>query len=235
MQDGVPVDQALAAVNQVLVVERDEYLGDGPRQALVHRETVAAPVDGTAEPPQLIGNLPAGLLLPLPDALDELLAAEFAPRRAFRVQEPLDDHLRGDAGVVHARLPQCLVATHSLVTRQRVHDRVLERVPHVQGARHVGRRDHDAIRFAVAARREISRLLPAGVDAFFYVVRLVGLVHSLSAPGRGFRRCAFRVRDPRHGRRRSAAGFPVCCLRRRLQVPQCAEKHARRRESWHPG
>jgi len=42
----------------------------------------------------------AGLLLPLPHALEEGLAAEVGALDALGIQLPLDHHLRGDAGVV---------------------------------------------------------------------------------------------------------------------------------------
>ena len=58
----------------------------------------------------------------------------------------LDDDLGRDAGVVGARHPQRVVALHPVVAHQRVHDRVLERVPHVQRAGHVRRRQLDAER-----------------------------------------------------------------------------------------
>jgi hypothetical protein len=44
LQDGIPVDQALAAIDQSLAVELDESLGDRARQSCVHRETLATPV-----------------------------------------------------------------------------------------------------------------------------------------------------------------------------------------------
>ena len=58
----------------------------------------------------------------------------------------LDDDLRRDAGVVGADLPQRVVAAHAVVADQHVHQRVLERVPHVQRAGDVGRRQLDAVR-----------------------------------------------------------------------------------------
>ena len=49
----VPVDQPLVLVDQALVVERDEHLEDGARQALVHGEALARPVARRAEPLEL--------------------------------------------------------------------------------------------------------------------------------------------------------------------------------------
>ena len=61
------------------------------------------------------------------------------------VELALDHDLRGDAGVVGARLPQRVVAPHAVVADQRVHQGVLEGVAHVQRAGDVGRRQHDAV------------------------------------------------------------------------------------------
>ena len=86
---------------------------------------------------------------------------------AFGAELALDHHLRGDAGVVRARLPQRGVAAHAMPARERVHERVLERVAHVQRAGDVRRRQHDAVGLAVSRRREGARGFPTLVDAGF--------------------------------------------------------------------
>ena len=107
-----PVDDALGAVDQPVVVEPLEDRLDGPGQALVHGEALARPVDAVAERLHLAEDLAAGLLLPLPDALDERLAAEVVAGLALLGELALDDVLGGDAGVVHAGQPERLVALH---------------------------------------------------------------------------------------------------------------------------
>jgi hypothetical protein len=52
--------------------------------------------------------------------------------------------LDGDAGVVRPGQPQGVAAHHPLVAHQGVDQGVLKGVAHVQAARHVRRRDHDA-------------------------------------------------------------------------------------------
>ena len=98
-------------------------------------------------------------------------APEVEPVFAFRAELTLDHHLRGDAGVIRARLPQRRVAAHAVPAGERVHERVLERVPHVQRAGDVRRRQHDAIARAVALRRERARGFPTFVDAGFDFAR----------------------------------------------------------------
>ena len=149
----VPVDQPLVAIDQPLAVELHEYLRDGFRQALVEREALARPIAGGAEPLQLAHNRPTRFRLPRPDAIEERLPAQRPPILALLGKLTLDHHLRGDAGVIGARLPQHVAALHAPIAAQHVLQRVVERVAHVQVAGDVGRRDHDAERFGAGAFR----------------------------------------------------------------------------------
>ena len=178
VQHRVPVHQPLAAVDQALLVQPHERLGHRLRQARVHREALATPVHACAEAAQLARDRAAGLLLPFPHALDERLATQVVARQALGVELAFHDHLRGDAGVIGSRLPQRPVAAHAVVARQPVHDRVLERMSHVQRAGHVRRRDHDAVRRAVAAGLETAVGLPLLVQAGLDLAGRVGLRHA---------------------------------------------------------
>ncbi len=180
LQPGVPVDEPLVLVDQPLPVKADEGPDDGPRQALVHGEALAAPVRRIAEAPHLPDDRPARALLPFPHLGDErrpahLAAADIGARAR---QLALDHHLRRDAGMVRARLPQHRLAAHPLEADQRVLDRVVEGVAHVQAAGDVGRRQHDAERLGrgVGTRREQAGVLPRGIDAGLDLCRAVGLV-----------------------------------------------------------
>jgi hypothetical protein len=64
-----------------------------------------------------------------------------------------------------------------MVAGQRIHQGILEGVPHVQAAGDIRRRDHDAIGFAFAGRRKVSFLLPGFVPVLFDSVRVVSLFH----------------------------------------------------------
>src|SRR5688572_3038687 len=96
---------------------------------------------------------------------------------AFHAQLALHHHLGGDAGMVGTRLPQRGVATHAMPARERVHERVLEGMAHVQRAGDVRRRQHDAVRLTVTAWRESSGRFPTLVDPAFDVAGGIGLVH----------------------------------------------------------
>ena len=78
-----PVDDPLGPVDQAVVEQPLEDRLDGAGQALVHREALARPVDAVAEPAHLAEDLAAVLGLPLPDPLDERLAAEVVPGQAL--------------------------------------------------------------------------------------------------------------------------------------------------------
>ncbi len=134
-------------------MQLDEDLQHRLGEAGVHGEALARPVAGGAETLQLVDDGAAGFLLPGPDLLEESLAAHGAAVGAVLGGElALDHHLRGDAGMVGARLPENVPALHAPVAAEHVLQRVVERVADVQRARDVGRRNDDAEAVLVLAR-----------------------------------------------------------------------------------
>ena len=79
----------------------------------------------------------------------------------------LDHVLRGDPGMIGAGHPQGLEAVHPLHADQDVLQGVVQGVSHVQRARHVRRRDHDAVGLARAfgIGPEEAPRLPVGIPA----------------------------------------------------------------------
>ena len=125
--------------------------------------------------------VPPDFGLPRPDLLEKLLAADLAAVRLLPLHHlPLDHHLRGDAGVVGAGLPQHVAAAHALEAAEDVLQRVVERVAHVQRAGDVRRRNDDGVGRGVAPLRaagaERLRGLPGLVDAAFDFGGLVGFL-----------------------------------------------------------
>ena len=120
-----PVDDAFGPVDQAVVEEPLEDRLDRAGQALVHGEPLAGPVHAVAEAAHLAEDLAARFRLPLPDALDEGLAAKVVTAQALLGQLALHHILGGDPGVVHARQPQGVVALHAAAPDQRVHQRVV--------------------------------------------------------------------------------------------------------------
>ncbi len=176
-QHGVPVDQAFAPIDEALLVQPHESLRDRLRQARIEREALARPIHGGAQSAHLSRYRAAGLLLPCPDTLDKRLAAEIRAALALGVEHALDHHLGGNAGVIRPRLPQGGGTLHAVHARQGVHDRVLERVPHVQGTRDVRRRNHDGVAARAWARRKISGRFPLPIQALFDFGGRVDFIH----------------------------------------------------------
>ena len=87
--------------------------------------------------------------------------------------------------MIGAWLPQGVLSLHAVEARQGVHDGVLERMPHVQGARDIGRRDHDAIRITTARGDEVPVLFPGLVPTGFNVLGGVSFIHFLIHTCRG--------------------------------------------------
>ena len=84
----------------------------------------------------------------------------------------------GDAGVVGAWLPQCVIAAHAVIAGESIHDGVIKGMTHVQCAGDIGWRDHDAVvLFAATARLEIAFGFPFLIPAFFYCVWLINFFH----------------------------------------------------------
>jgi hypothetical protein len=180
---GAPVDHVVPAVDEPLLVQPDERRGDRARARLVHGERLARPVDRHAEAAHLAEDEPAVLLLPLPRAAHELLAAEVVAGDAVLLELRLDHVLGGDSGVVHARDPQRGRPLHPLPADDHVLQRVVEHVTHGQAAGHVGRRQEHGERLLPGARRrgEVAPFHPSVVPAGF---DCGGVVRSGEAGGR---------------------------------------------------
>ncbi len=73
------------------------------------------------------------------------------------LQLALHHNLCGNAGVVGARNPRGVIAGHTVVAGQAVHDGLVERVSHVQRAGHIGRRQLDGEVLALGSSRLIGR------------------------------------------------------------------------------
>ena len=86
------------------------------------------------------------MLFPLPYFADEILAgfsrcgAHVMAVDALGLQLTLDHDLRGNARMVCAGNPHGVEAAHAVIAREAVHDGLVERMAHVQGAGHIGRR-----------------------------------------------------------------------------------------------
>ena len=177
LQHRRPVDQPLGAVDQTVVEHALEHGLHGLGQAVVHGESLTAPVDTVADTTHLAADRAARLALPVPHLVDEQFATELFLGLSVGGELLLHHRLRGDARVVHSREPQHLVPEHALAPTQRVHQRVVEGVAHVQAARDVGRRQHDGVRRLVAGGigLEITGIHPTPVQLGLYLAGVPAL------------------------------------------------------------
>ena len=174
-----PVDDPVVPVDPVLLVQVDEEAHDGADVVVVHREADATVVHRRAHAPELVDDLAAVVVQPLPHAGLEGLAAELLAARALADELLLDRVLRRDPGVVVARLHEHVQPLHPLHARERVADRELERMAEVELAGDVRR--GEGVDPALAGRVGLGVvepfLLPGALPALLDAVRVVERVH----------------------------------------------------------
>ncbi len=134
---GAPVDDVIAAVDQAVAVQADEDLPHRPGKAFVHGEPLPAEVARAPELLQLVYDLAAKLLLPLPHPGDKRLAAQPVAVGSLPGELFFDDVLGGDPGVVRPREPEHVETVHAFVAGQDILQGVVQGMSHVQGAGHV--------------------------------------------------------------------------------------------------
>ena len=177
-----PVDDAVALVDQAFLVETDEDLLHRRREAGVQGEAFALPVAGRADGAQLLDDLAAVRLLPLPHPLQELLPAQVTAAEALAVlEELLNLGLRGDAGVVRARHPAGLATAHLLPPDQDVLQRVVQNMAKRQYPGDVRGRNNDRERRFRRTRcgAEVPARFPLRIPGLLDLGRSVGLGHRL--------------------------------------------------------
>jgi hypothetical protein len=110
----IPVDQPLVLVDQAFLVEINEDLQHRIRQVRRHGELGRDSSHTTHQDAQLTEDRAFRLAFLFPDPLDEGLTAHVAAARlVVRGKLTLDNHLRCNARVVGARLPQNVIALHA--------------------------------------------------------------------------------------------------------------------------
>ena len=146
-----PVDDALAAIDQPVVVPVAEDLAHRAAELGAHRELLVGEVNRAAHALDLGDDRAAVLARPVPAGVEELLAPDLTGD-ALALELLVDLGLRGDARVVGAQDPSRGAAAHAAVADVGVLDGVVHRVAHMQDAGDVWRRDDDgAVAHALAA------------------------------------------------------------------------------------
>ena len=166
---GAPVDDALAAVDQAVVVPVAEDFTHGLGVILVHGKALVVKVDGAAHALDLLDDDAAVLVGPIPASVDKLVATDLQAADALALELLVDLGLRGDTGVVGAQHPARGLAAHAGHTDDGVLDGVVGGVTHVELAGHVGRRNGDG-----AVAHALTALVVAAVEPLLQDRRLVG-------------------------------------------------------------
>ena len=165
---GAPVDDALAAVDQTVVVPVAEDLADRLGVLVVHGEALAVEVHRAPHALDLLNDGAAVLVGPVPAGVDELVAPDLQAGDALGFQLLVNLCLRGDTGMVRAEDPARGATAHARHTHDGVLDGVIGGVAHVQDTRDVGRRDGDG-----AVAHALTALVIAAVEPFLQDSRLV--------------------------------------------------------------
>ena len=166
---GAPIDDALAAIDQAVMIPITEDLAYGLRVVLVHGEALVIEVDGAAHALDLLDDDAAVLVGPIPAGVDKLVATDLQAADALALELLVDLGLRGDTGVVGAQHPARGLAAHAGHTDNGILDRVIGGVAHVELASHVGRRNGDG-----AVAHALTALVVAAVEPLLQDRRLVG-------------------------------------------------------------
>ena len=172
---GTPVDHAVAAVDQPLVVQMHEHFLDSLRAALVHGKALALPVAAAAQLFQLADDAVAVLGLPCPGALQKTVAADHLLGQALGAHGFHHLGFGSNGSVVGAGHPQGGIALHPLGTDQDILHGVVHGVTHVQLAGDVRRGHNDGVGFLVGVglRVEVAAVQPELVDAVFHLAGIV--------------------------------------------------------------
>ena len=166
---GAPVYDALAAIDQAVVVPVAEHLAHGLGVVLVHGEALVVEVDGAAHALDLLDDDAAVLVGPIPAGVDKLVATDLQAADALALELLVDLGLCGDTGVIGAEYPARGLAAHAGHADDGVLDGVVGGVTHVELAGHVGRRNGDG-----AVAHALTALVVAAVEPLLQDRRLVG-------------------------------------------------------------
>ena len=128
-------------------------------------------------------------MLPIPNTLQELFTTQVITAQTLFVAQLLFHFdLGGDAGMVNTGDPQSIEALHPLEADQRILQRCVHGVTHVQLTGNVGRGHHDGegLLIFVDFGMEVAAFLPHVVDPRLNLLRLIDLrqfsCHNLFSP-----------------------------------------------------
>ena len=166
-----PVDDTAALVDQTLFVQVYKDFLNSLRATLVHGEALTAPVTRRTELLELGNDAVAILVLPVPNALEELFTTQIITGLALiDTQVFFNLDLGCDTCMVGAGHPECGIALHALGTDQDILKGLIECMTHVQLTGNVRGRDDDGKGLLVLVYLcvEESGIVPELIQFIFY-------------------------------------------------------------------
>ena len=101
IQMAAPVDEARVPVDETLLVHSTEGLDHSRVSHFVKSESKSLPIDGDAHPAELIVDLAAILVFPVPNTLNKRLSAQIMSRLLLSLPKLLlDNTLRRDSRMI---------------------------------------------------------------------------------------------------------------------------------------
>ena len=170
-----PVDDALALIDEALVVQVDKHLFDCLGASVIQCEPLSVPVTGGAQLFELLDDSAAVFAFPLPCTLQEALSAQVLLGQTFLLHRVDNLCLGCDGSVVGTRQPEGFIALHPAETNQDILQGLVECVAHVQLTGDVRWWDHDSVWFFIRIwlSVEISAVQPKLVGAVFYLFGVI--------------------------------------------------------------
>ena len=222
---GAPVDDALAAVDQAVMVPIAEDAAHGLGVLIVHGEALALEVDGASHALDLLDDGTTVLVRPVPAGVEELLATDLQAGDALLFKLLVDLGLRGDAGVVGAQDPAGRAAAHARHADDGVLDGIVGGVAHMKDAGDVGRRNGDGAVAHAGAALVVAAIEPLLQDRGLVDRRVICLGHLFHRDFLPPRRTSHQVHVP--GRGRCAQARPKSPAQRRGSRMQTKQRSAR--------
>ena len=144
-------------------------MADSFVESFIHRESFSGVIQGIAELCPLLADGSGIFLFPLPGTFQKLLTADIIPGNAFTLESGIYLCLGGNAGMVHARQIQNIIALHSLIAADNILQGIIPGMADMENAGNVRRRYDNGKRiFGLVAGCEVSLLNPVIVLAFLY-------------------------------------------------------------------
>ena len=145
---GIPVNHSQATIDEALVIEIHEDLDNALTALLVHGESRAVPVAGSAQTAQLLQDNASMLVGPCPGMLEEFFTSQLMLLDALLSEFLHHLGFCSDRSMIGARDPQRILALHASTADKNVLNGVVQHVAHVQHTRHIGWRNDDSVRLA---------------------------------------------------------------------------------------